>query len=155
MYNQTGNLYQGVFDCLYKTVRTEGLLAIYKGYFAHLARILPHTVSETGEPARAKYQSLTFHLDLDTQFGGANQQVDAQSGGPVTLCINPSENLNKRIERIRRRFYLSYIHLVFLLSFLSVSCLIDPVSMLRALRLLRGFVMGRWGACWLKGVCSL
>lgn len=45
MYNQTGNLYQGVFDCLYKTVRTEGLLAIYKGFFAHLARILPHTVS--------------------------------------------------------------------------------------------------------------
>lgn len=44
MYNQTGNLYSGVFDCLYKTVKTEGLLAIYKGFFAHLARILPHTV---------------------------------------------------------------------------------------------------------------
>jgi solute carrier family 25, member 34/35 len=47
MYNQTGNLYKGVFDCLYKTVTTEGFLAIYKGYFAHLARILPHTVSAT------------------------------------------------------------------------------------------------------------
>lgn len=45
MYNQTGNLYKGVFDCLYKTVRTEGLFAIYKGFLAHLARILPHTVS--------------------------------------------------------------------------------------------------------------
>ena len=44
MYNQTGNLYKGVFDCLYKTVKTEGVLAIYKGFFAHLARILPHTV---------------------------------------------------------------------------------------------------------------
>lgn len=44
MYNQSGNLYKGVFDCLYKTVKTEGLLAIYKGFFAHLARILPHTV---------------------------------------------------------------------------------------------------------------
>lgn len=44
MYNQTGNLYRGVFDCLYKTVTTEGFLAIYKGYFAHLARILPHTI---------------------------------------------------------------------------------------------------------------
>ena len=46
MYNQTGNLYKGAFDCLYKTVRTEGVFALYKGYFAHLARILPHTVSE-------------------------------------------------------------------------------------------------------------
>ncbi|KAJ5328374.1 hypothetical protein N7541_001487 [Penicillium brevicompactum] len=44
MYNQTGNLYGGVFDCLLKTVRTEGLFAIYKGFFAHLARILPHTI---------------------------------------------------------------------------------------------------------------
>jgi len=44
MYNQTGNLYKGVFDCLYKTISTEGILAIYKGYFAHLARILPHTI---------------------------------------------------------------------------------------------------------------
>ena len=44
LYNQRGNLYSGVFDCLFKTIRTEGLLAIYKGFFAHLARILPHTV---------------------------------------------------------------------------------------------------------------
>lgn len=45
MYNQSGNLYSGIFDCLKKTIKTEGILAIYKGYFAHLARILPHTVS--------------------------------------------------------------------------------------------------------------
>lgn len=44
MYNQTGNLYSGVFDCLFKTIKTEGLLAIYKGFNAHLARILPHTI---------------------------------------------------------------------------------------------------------------
>lgn len=44
MYNQTGNLYSGIFDCLLKTVRTEGVLAIYKGFLAHLTRILPHTV---------------------------------------------------------------------------------------------------------------
>ena len=44
MYNQSGNLYTGIWDCLSKTIRTEGLLAVYKGYFAHLARILPHTV---------------------------------------------------------------------------------------------------------------
>lgn len=44
MYNQTGNLYKGVFDCFIKTIKAEGVLAIYKGFFAHLARILPHTV---------------------------------------------------------------------------------------------------------------
>ena len=44
MYNQTGTLYSGVLDCLYKTIRTEGILAVYKGFFAHLARILPHTI---------------------------------------------------------------------------------------------------------------
>ncbi|KZZ93061.1 Mitochondrial carrier domain protein [Ascosphaera apis ARSEF 7405] len=44
LYNQRGNLYKGVFDCLFKIVKTEGVLALYKGYVAHLARILPHTV---------------------------------------------------------------------------------------------------------------
>lgn len=44
LYNQNGNLYKGVFDCLAKTVRTEGLFAIYKGFLPHLARILPHTI---------------------------------------------------------------------------------------------------------------
>lgn len=45
MYNQTGTLYKSAWDCLSRTVKTEGLLALYKGFFAHLARILPHTVS--------------------------------------------------------------------------------------------------------------
>ncbi|KAF2723693.1 mitochondrial carrier [Polychaeton citri CBS 116435] len=44
MYNQTGNLYTSALDCLYRTVKTEGPLAVYKGFFAHLARILPHTI---------------------------------------------------------------------------------------------------------------
>lgn len=44
MYNQNGDLYQGVFDCLAKTIKTEGILAIYKGFLPHLARILPHTI---------------------------------------------------------------------------------------------------------------
>lgn len=44
MYNQTGNLYGGALDCLTRTIKAEGPLALYKGFFAHLARILPHTV---------------------------------------------------------------------------------------------------------------
>lgn len=44
LYNQHGNLYNGVMDCLAKTVRTEGFFAIYKGFLPHLARILPHTI---------------------------------------------------------------------------------------------------------------
>ncbi|PKK44942.1 hypothetical protein CI102_8805 [Trichoderma harzianum] len=44
LYNQHGNLYSGIFDCLGKTIRTEGIFAIYKGFIPHLARILPHTI---------------------------------------------------------------------------------------------------------------
>lgn len=44
LYNQHGDLYKGVFDCLGKTIRTEGFFAIYKGFLPHLARILPHTI---------------------------------------------------------------------------------------------------------------
>ncbi|KAI9851434.1 MAG: Mitochondrial oxaloacetate carrier protein [Vezdaea acicularis] len=44
MYNQSGNLYTGVWDCIRKTVKAEGVWAVYKGFGAHLARILPHTV---------------------------------------------------------------------------------------------------------------
>lgn len=44
LYNQHGDLYKGVFDCLSKTIRTEGFFAIYKGFLPHLARILPHTI---------------------------------------------------------------------------------------------------------------
>lgn len=76
MYNQTGNLYQGVFDCLFKTIRTEGVLAIYKGFFAHLARILPHTVSLGCMSKVSRYTNMVA-LDLDPQLGGADQQADA------------------------------------------------------------------------------
>lgn len=44
LYNQNGNLYKGVVDCFMKTVKTEGVFAIYKGFLPHLARILPHTI---------------------------------------------------------------------------------------------------------------
>ncbi|KAH7310058.1 mitochondrial oxaloacetate transport protein [Rhexocercosporidium sp. MPI-PUGE-AT-0058] len=44
MYNQNEGIYRGIFDCLAKTISSEGFLACYKGFLPHLARILPHTV---------------------------------------------------------------------------------------------------------------
>lgn len=44
MYNQKGNLYKGPLDCLIKTVKIEGPLALYKGLFAQGMRVGPHTV---------------------------------------------------------------------------------------------------------------
>lgn len=44
MYNQKGNLYTGVLDCLVKSVRHEGFWALYKGFGANAARIGPHTL---------------------------------------------------------------------------------------------------------------
>lgn len=68
MYNQTGNLYSSAFDCLFRTVRTEGLFAVYKGFFAHLARILPHTVCLFSAAITLVPLVLTFP-DFDPQSG--------------------------------------------------------------------------------------
>ncbi len=51
MYNQkvskdgkTGSLYRNGFDCIVKTVKAEGVGALYKGFSAHYLRIGPHTI---------------------------------------------------------------------------------------------------------------
>ncbi|CCD27337.1 Oac1p NDAI_0K01460 [Naumovozyma dairenensis CBS 421] len=44
IYNQKGDLYKGPLDCLIKTVRIEGITALYKGFEAQLFRIAPHTI---------------------------------------------------------------------------------------------------------------
>lgn len=44
VYNQKGNLYKGPVDCLVKTVRAEGVGALYKGFWAQLFRIGPHSI---------------------------------------------------------------------------------------------------------------
>lgn len=44
MYNQKGSHYKGPLDCFVKTVRIEGVGALYKGFFAQLMRIAPHTI---------------------------------------------------------------------------------------------------------------
>jgi len=44
VYNQKGNLYKGPIDCFAKTVKTEGFGALYKGFYAQLFRIWPHSI---------------------------------------------------------------------------------------------------------------
>lgn len=44
MYNQKGNLYAGPIDCFAKTIKTEGVSALYKGFWAQLFRIGPHSI---------------------------------------------------------------------------------------------------------------
>jgi solute carrier family 25 protein 34/35 len=49
LYNQQvingkGVLYKGTFDCLTKTIRTEGFFALYKGFWPHYFRLCPHTI---------------------------------------------------------------------------------------------------------------
>ncbi|KAJ9096222.1 hypothetical protein QFC20_006466 [Naganishia adeliensis] len=39
-----GALYSNPFDCLWKTLKTEGFFGWYKGTTAHFLRIVPHTV---------------------------------------------------------------------------------------------------------------
>lgn len=44
LYNQKGNMYAGPVDCFTKTVKTEGPMALYKGFWAQLFRIGPHSI---------------------------------------------------------------------------------------------------------------
>lgn len=49
LYNQKviagkGVLYTSVADCFIQTVRTEGMVGLYKGWLANLGRLCPHTV---------------------------------------------------------------------------------------------------------------
>jgi solute carrier family 25 protein 34/35 len=44
VYNQSGNLYSGPIDCFTKTIKSEGVTALYKGFWAQLFRIGPHSI---------------------------------------------------------------------------------------------------------------
>lgn len=44
VYNQKGDLYKGPVDCFIKTFKTEGPTAFYKGFWAQLFRIGPHSI---------------------------------------------------------------------------------------------------------------
>jgi solute carrier family 25, member 34/35 len=42
--NGKGLLYNGVFDCILKMMKTEGVTGFYKGFVAHYTRLAPHTI---------------------------------------------------------------------------------------------------------------
>lgn len=44
LYNQKGDLYKGPIDCFAKTIKIEGPTALYKGFWAQLFRVGPHSI---------------------------------------------------------------------------------------------------------------
>mmetsp|Transcript_44122 Transcript_44122/g.112619 ORF Transcript_44122/g.112619 Transcript_44122/m.112619 type:complete len:196 (+) Transcript_44122:716-1303(+) len=44
LYNQKGQMYKGMADCVAKTLASEGPQGLYKGFSAHFMRVAPHTV---------------------------------------------------------------------------------------------------------------
>lgn len=45
IYNQgSSRKYSGILDCLFKSLKTEGFLALYKGFWPHYLRMGPHTI---------------------------------------------------------------------------------------------------------------
>ncbi|CAK9439296.1 uncharacterized protein LODBEIA_P34870 [Lodderomyces beijingensis] len=44
MYNQKGNLYKSPLDCFKKIISIEGPMALYKGFWAQLFRVGPHSI---------------------------------------------------------------------------------------------------------------
>lgn len=44
LYNQKGDLYKGPIDCFAKTIKIEGITALYKGFWAQLFRVGPHSI---------------------------------------------------------------------------------------------------------------
>ncbi|XP_013388976.1 mitochondrial substrate carrier family protein ucpB-like [Lingula anatina] len=44
MEGKHGHLYKSSWDCVVKTVRSEGILGLYKGFFPNWMRIGPHTI---------------------------------------------------------------------------------------------------------------
>jgi solute carrier family 25 protein 34/35 len=98
MYNQTGNLYTSAFDCLSRTVKTEGIFALYKGYFAHLARILPHTVCQI---TRVDEEIIVdIETDFDPHTRRTNHQAHALGRRPDTARRDESEDMSRRCLRI-------------------------------------------------------
>lgn len=96
MYNQSGNLYKGAFDCLYSTIKAEGPLALYKGFTAHLARIWPHTVSRAG--ALSFEPMLTCKPDFDSIARRADEQA-AKIGRNQSYIVNESCSFDLEVGR--------------------------------------------------------
>lgn len=45
IFNQKdGTVYKNVVDCIIKTIKGEGVSALFKGYTAHYLRVGPHTI---------------------------------------------------------------------------------------------------------------
>ncbi|KAB8343226.1 hypothetical protein FH972_022816 [Carpinus fangiana] len=112
MYNQTGNLYKSAFDCLTSTIRAEGPMAVYKGFFAHLARILPHTIltlslaEQTNKLMRRFEDRLSLH-DVLSKFNEEHSLARPHAAtslgvSSVAVTIFTFANRMRRDTRIER-----------------------------------------------------
>ncbi len=61
--DQTHKLYNGMWDCLVKVYRAEGLRGFFKGLPAHYARLGPHTVLTFTIWEQLKSMNLTRFVD--------------------------------------------------------------------------------------------
>jgi len=67
LYNQKvengkGTFYKGVLDCFAKTIKKEGVFALYKGWLAHYLRLGPHTILTFVFWEQAKRIAYTYKL---------------------------------------------------------------------------------------------
>jgi len=90
-----GELYNGIIDCLQKTIKNEGPRAIYKGYLASLAGIIPYT----GTQFWAYDKLATAFRDEKGKTSVPMKLLAGALGGAVAQSISyPMDTVRRRLQ---------------------------------------------------------